>query len=109
MEKAKATKAFQQGFIGIKPEHLAEKTGISYAALGLLSMMVNVPECDYATIKQLHEFSPAESTYKIRQSLDELISADWVSEQDKRYFVNKEKMMEHMTLIGTNAATQTQE
>ncbi len=67
---------------------------LSLEAIGLLSTMVNIPECDYITDKQLCEYSPSDSLLSIRQALAELVEKDYLNLfDDGIYAVNKLKII----------------
>lgn len=45
-------KIISHGFIALKPEKISE---LSLEAYGVLSMMVNDPQCDFITLQELCE------------------------------------------------------
>ena len=64
------------------------KSDISWEEMGVLSQMLNIPECDYVTPEQLARYStdPPSSVNKL---LDALVKKDFVRNMDGIYCINK--------------------
>lgn len=71
--------------IFLKSEILSQ---MSFEAIGVLSTMVNVPECDYCTLDELCKKSP-DSKSTLQNTLDELISKNYIIKTGNKYAVNK--------------------
>ena len=90
-------KIISHGFIALKPEKISE---LSLEAYGVLSMMVNDPQCDFITLQELCELSPKDSKSILKSILEELVNKNWVFETvDNKFMVNKEKMIMNMTYV----------
>lgn len=91
-------KIISHGFIALKPEKISK---LSLEAYGVLSMMVNDPQCDFITLQELCELSPKDSKSILKSILEELVNKNWVFETvDNKFMVNKEKMIMNMTYVG---------
>ena len=86
-------KIISHGFIALKPEKISE---LSLEAYGVLSMMVNDPQCDFITLQELCELSPKDSKSTLKSILEELV----FETVDNKFMVNKEKMIMNMTYVG---------
>ena len=64
------------------------KSNISWDEMGILSQMLNIPECDYVTPEQLARYS-SDSPTTVRKLLDELVKKDFVQNMDGIYCINK--------------------
>lgn len=64
------------------------KSGISWEEMGILSQMLNIPECDYVTPEQLARYS-SDSPATVRKLLDGLVEKDFVQNMDGIYCINK--------------------
>ena len=76
---------------------------MSSAAIGVLLQMVNMTELDYCTRNDLYKNNPADTTFKINQAVDELISNGCIVEtHDHRLAVNKVMIAQKMQLVHGN-------
>ncbi|WP_295095220.1 hypothetical protein, partial [Ruminococcus sp.] len=64
------------------------KNDMSWDEVGILSQMLNVPECDYITPEQLARYS-SDSPETVRKLLDGLVEKDFVQNMDGIYCINK--------------------
>ncbi len=64
------------------------KSGISWEEMGILSQMLNIPECDYVTPEQLAQYS-TDPPSSVRKLLDALVKKDFVRNMDGIYCINK--------------------
>ncbi len=64
------------------------KGEMSWDEVGILSQMLNVPECDYVTPEQLARYS-SDSPATVRKLLDGLVEKDFVQNMDGIYCINK--------------------
>lgn len=64
------------------------KSGISWEEMGILSQMLNIPECDYVTPEQLARYS-TDPPSTVRKLLDALVKKDFVRNMDGIYCINK--------------------
>lgn len=62
---------------------------LSYEALGVLSSMVNVADCDYCTLDELCKKNPADSKSTVKKALNELMSKNFLVKIGNKYAVNK--------------------
>lgn len=85
------------GLLVIKIEYIPE---LSFDAQGLLTRMVNLPECDYISAKSLHELCPADSIETVYAALEELLRENYIyKSEDNRYAVNKKMVFQKMRYI----------
>lgn len=61
--------------------------------IGVLSQMLNLPECDYITADQLAEYA-SDSTRTSAAILDSLVEKEFVCRSGNVYFVNKFRITE---------------
>lgn len=66
---------------------------LSLEEIGVLSQMLNVPECDYITPKQLSDYA-SDSPKKVTSILDSLVEKEYLHRSENVYFVNKFKATE---------------
>lgn len=64
------------------------KSDISWEEMGILSQMLNIPECDYVTPEQLARYS-TDPPSSVRKLLDALVKKDFVRNMDGIYCINK--------------------
>lgn len=64
------------------------KSDISWEEMGILSQMLNIPECDYVTPEQLARYSTDPPT-TVKNLLDLLVEKDYVRNMDGIYCINK--------------------
>lgn len=64
------------------------KSDISWEEIGILSQMLNIPECDYVTPEQLARYS-TDPPSSVRKLLDALVKKDFVRNMDGIYCINK--------------------
>ena len=64
------------------------KSDISWEEMGILSQMLNIPECDYVTPEQLARYS-TDPPSSVRKLLDALVKKDFVRNIDGIYCINK--------------------
>lgn len=64
------------------------KSDISWEEMGILSQMLNIPECDYVTPEQLARYS-TDPPSSVRKLLDALVRKDFVRNMDGIYCINK--------------------
>lgn len=83
--QSKAAKQ-QQSHTMLTPD--ITKSGISWEEMGILSQMLNIPECDYVTPEQLARYS-SDSSEAVRKLLDGLVKKDFVQNMDGIYCINK--------------------
>ena len=57
------------------------KSDISWEEMGILSQMLNIPECDYVTPEQLARYS-TDPPSSVRKLLDALVKKDFVRNMD---------------------------
>ncbi len=67
------------------------KSDISCEEMGILSQMLNIPECDYVTPEQLARYS-TDPPSSVRKLLDALVKKDFVRNMDGIYCINKFRM-----------------
>ena len=90
-------KIIHQGFVSLKFEFLPS---ISLEAQGVLTRMVNLPECDYIVPQDFQEMFPADNIEVLNSALDELVLKDYVYKStDGRYAINKTKVCTDMQFI----------
>lgn len=96
----KIKKIITNGFLNLKFENLPD---ISTDAQGLLTRMVNLPECDYVTLETLHKLLPADNMRTLKQALNELVQKNYVIKTEGSiYAVNKVNMMQTMYFYDPN-------
>lgn len=64
------------------------KSDISWEEMGILSQMLNIPECDYVTPEQLARYS-TDLPATVKNLLDLLVEKDFVRNMDGIYCINK--------------------
>ncbi len=69
------------------------KSDISWDEMGILSQMLNVPECDYVSPEQLAQYS-SDSVETVRRLLESLVQKDFVRHLDGIYCINKYRIKE---------------
>lgn len=68
---------------------------LSLEAIGVLSTMLNVPENDYCTEKELYSLFPTDSPKAVHNTLQELKEKGFLLVTDsKKYAVNKFRIVE---------------
>ena len=72
-------------------------------AQGILTRMVNLPECDYITLKEFQKRFPKDSLNATQKGLDELVKNHYVlKSNDGIYSVNKVAIVQNMFWIEPN-------
>lgn len=65
--------------------------GLTFKEIGLLSAMLNLPRADYSSITNLASLSN-DSPNSVQDTLNSLISKEYVLTYDGKYVVKKEKI-----------------
>ena len=86
MPSGRSKAAKQQSHTMLTPD--IAKSDMSWDEVGILSQMLNVPECDYVTPEQLARYS-SDSPEAVRKLLDGLVKKDFVQNIDGIYCINK--------------------
>ncbi|GEM_PF-717765 len=88
------------GMISLKLEFIQS---ISFEAQGILSQMVNLPNCDHITIKQFHNKFPAGNITELKKAFKELENKGYIYRDSKgSYVVNKISLVRKMHWIEPN-------
>ena len=96
----KIKKYLVHGLIGLKLNFVHT---LSLDAQGILTRMVNLPECDYITLKEFQKRFPKDSLNATQKGLDELVKNQYVlKSNDGIYSVNKVAIVQNMFWIEPN-------
>lgn len=71
---------------------------LSLESQGLLSCMVNNPEFDYSTMRELHEMLP-DNDNSIDKSVNELVKNNFLFDVNGRYAINKKQLICNMHCV----------
>ncbi len=86
MPSGRSKAAKQQSHTMLTPD--ITKSDISWEEMGILSQMLNIPECDYVTPEQLARYS-TDPPSSVRKLLDALVKKDFIRNMDGIYCINK--------------------
>lgn len=85
------------GIISLKLEFIPT---LSLEAQGVLSQMVNLPNCDHVTIKQFYKQFPTGSISELKKAFEELEKNSYIfKDSNGIYDVNKISLVKNMRWI----------
>lgn len=93
----KIKKHLDQGFISLKFEFIPT---LSIESQGVLTQMVNLPECDYVSLKKFHEMYPTSSMDSLKKIFSELENKKCILRtSDNHFAINKIMIFKTMRWI----------